>query len=88
VLYSSIDSSRDVSIRFRTKDERIVNLLIDSNVKYDDSGYFSHTRCFIRDDTGRKIREARAAVMLDETKWNLKMLDQFMSRSLHRLRTP
>jgi PAS domain S-box-containing protein len=79
---------RDVPVRFRTKDGRIVNLLIDSNVKYDDAGNFSHTRCFIRDDTGRKIREARAALLLEETKRSLEMLDQFMSRSLHHLRTP
>jgi PAS domain S-box-containing protein len=79
---------RDVPVRFRTKDGRIVNLLIDSNVKYDDMGNFSHTRCFIRDDTSRKIREARAGLLLKETKRSLKMLDQFMSRSLHHLRTP
>jgi PAS domain S-box-containing protein len=79
---------RDVPVRFRTKDGRLVNLLIDSNVKYDDAGKFSHTRCFIRDDTGRKIREARAALLLKETKRSLEMLDQFMSRSLHHLRTP
>jgi PAS domain S-box-containing protein len=79
---------RDVPVRFRTKDGRIVNLLIDSNVKYDDAGNFSHTRCFIRDDTSRKISEARAALLLKETKRSLEMLDQFMSRSLHHLRTP
>jgi PAS domain S-box-containing protein len=79
---------RDVPVRFRTKDGRIVNLLIDSNVKYDDMGNFSHTRCFIRDDTSRKIREARAALLLKETKRSLEMLDQFMSRSLHHLQTP
>ena len=79
---------RDVPVRFRTKDGRIVNLLIDSNVKYDDMGNFDHTRCFIRDDTSRKISEARAALLLKETKRSLEMLDRFMSRSLHHLRTP
>jgi PAS domain S-box-containing protein len=79
---------RDVPVRFRTKHGRIVNFLIDSNVKYDDAGNFSHTRCFIRDDTSRKISEARAALLLEETKRSLEMLDQFMSRSLHHLRTP
>ena len=42
---------------------KIVPLLIDSNVAYkvDDKGEkaFNHTRCFIRDDTGRRVREAR-----------------------------
>jgi PAS domain S-box-containing protein len=82
------NSIYDVPVRFRAKDGRIVNLLISSNVKLDDGGNVSHTRCFIRDDTSRKIREARAAVLLRETKRSLEMLDQFMSRSLHHLRTP
>ena len=82
------NSIKDVPVRFRTKDNRIVHLLIDSNVKYDKHGSFGHTRCFIRDDTGRKIREARASLLLEETKRSLKMLDNFMARSLHHLRTP
>mmetsp|Transcript_3814 Transcript_3814/g.6360 ORF Transcript_3814/g.6360 Transcript_3814/m.6360 type:complete len:715 (+) Transcript_3814:122-2266(+) len=81
-------SIQDVPVRFRAKDGRIVDLLIDSNVKYDDSGNFAHTRCFIRDDTKRKIREARASLLLEETKRSLKILDNFMSRSIHHLRTP
>jgi PAS domain S-box-containing protein len=79
---------RDVPVRFRAKDGHVVDLLIDSNVKYDVNGKFEHTRCFIRDDTKRKISEARAKLLLDETKRSLKMLDNFMSRSLHHLRTP
>lgn len=79
---------RDVPVRFRTKGGKIVNLLIDSNVKYDDAGKFEHTRCFIRDDTPRKIREAQAQLLLDETKRSLRMLDNFMSRSMHHMRTP
>jgi signal transduction histidine kinase len=82
------NSIREVPVRFRTKDGRIVNLLIDANIKYDDAGNFSHTRYFVRDDTGRKIREDRAALLVEETKRSLAMLDQFMSRSLHHLRTP
>jgi PAS domain S-box-containing protein len=78
----------DVPVRFRAKNGKIVDLLIDSNVKYDDYGKFAHTRCFIRDDTKRKIREARAQLLLEETKRSLKMLDNFMSRSLHHMRTP
>ena len=38
----------------------VLDLLIDSNVNWNDDGTFRHTRCFIRDDTGRKIREAIA----------------------------
>jgi PAS domain S-box-containing protein len=79
---------KDVPVRFRAKDGHIVDLLIDSNVKYDCNGNFDHTRCFIRDDTKRKITEARAKLLLEETKRSLKMLDNFMSRSLHHMRTP
>jgi signal transduction histidine kinase/ActR/RegA family two-component response regulator len=77
-----------VPVRFRSKDGRIVDLLIDSNVKYDAEGKFAHTRCFIRDDTKRKVREARSSLLVAETKRSLKMLDSFMSRSIHHLRTP
>jgi PAS domain S-box-containing protein len=77
---------RDVPVRFRTKDGKMVHLLIDSNVRYESDGSFGHTRCFIRDDTGRKIREARASLLLEETKRSLRMLDNFMSRTLHHLR--
>lgn len=79
---------KDVPVRFRTKDGKLVHLLIDSNVRYNSDGSFGHTRCFIRDDTGRKIRESRASLLLEETKRSLKMLDNFMSRSLHHLGTP
>lgn len=79
---------KDVPVRFRTKDGKLVHLLIDSNVRYEKDGSFGHTRCFIRDDTGRKIRESRAQLMLEETKRSLSMLDNFMARSLHHLRTP
>jgi PAS domain S-box-containing protein len=51
------NSIKDVPVRFRTKEGKIVHLLIDSNVKYDEFGDFQHTRCFIRDDTGRKVQE-------------------------------
>ena len=58
-------------MRFRTKAGKLVNLLIDSNVAYKvtEAGekVFNHTRCFIRDDTGRRVREARAEAMLKET---------------------
>jgi signal transduction histidine kinase len=70
------------------KDGRIVYLLIDSNVKYNSDGSFGHTRCFIRDDTGRKIQDARASLLLEETKRSLRMLDNFMAQTLHHLRTP
>ena len=83
---------KDVPVRFRTKAGKIVPLLIDSNVAYtvDEHGEkaFNHTRCFIRDDTGRRVREARTEALLKEAERSLKMLDAFVSRTLHLIKTP
>jgi signal transduction histidine kinase len=49
---------------------------------------FNHTRCFIRDDTGRRVREARVEALLKETDRSLKLLDAFVSRTLHLVKTP
>lgn len=57
----------DVPVRFRTKDGKLVHLLIDSNVAYNPDGSFGHTRCFIRDDTVRKIRDARTKLLIHES---------------------
>ena len=71
---------------------KIVPLLIDSNVAYkvDDKGekVFNHTRCFMRDDTGRRVRKARTEALLREAERSLKMLDAFVSRTLHLIKTP
>jgi two-component system sensor histidine kinase VicK len=61
------NSIADVPIRFRNKDGRLVHFLVDSNVAYNKDGSFGHTRCFIRDDTARKIRDARTKLLLEET---------------------
>jgi PAS domain S-box-containing protein len=53
------NSIHDVPVRFRRKDGRIQHLLIDSNVNWNVDGSFNHTRCFIRDDTERLVRETR-----------------------------
>ena len=65
---------KDVPVRFRTKDGRIQHLLIDSNVNYKPDGSFNHTRCFIRDDTGRKIKDARADVATKEAARSLQQV--------------
>lgn len=66
----------------------MVHLLIDSNVAYNKDGSFGHTRCFIRDDTARKIRDARSKLLLEETERSLRMLDGFLSRTLHHVMGP
>lgn len=79
---------KDVPVRFRAKNGNIVPLLIDSNVNYTAAGEFNHTRCFIRDDTGRKVREAQTEVQLSEAKRTAQLFDKFVSRTLHLIRTP
>ena len=78
----------DVPVRFRTKDNKLVHLLIDSNVAYNTDGSFGHTRCFIRDDTARKIKDARTTLLLEENERSLRMLDSFLSRTLHHVMGP
>jgi PAS domain S-box-containing protein len=80
---------KDVPIRFRTRNGRTVDLLIETHVQFDEKdGSIAHSRCFVRDDTKRQIREARASLLQEETKRSLQMLDNFMSRSLHHMRSP
>lgn len=62
------NSIADVPVRYFTKDGRMVHLLIDSNVAYNKDGSFGHTRCIIRDDSARKIRDTRTKLLLEETK--------------------
>ena len=79
---------RDVPVRFRTKSGKVRDLLIDSNVNYKQDGSFNHTRCFIRDDTGRKVREARAEVLLRESERLVKDKGRFVAKLLHEIKTP
>ena len=79
---------RDVPVRFRTKTGGVRDLLIDSNVNYKNDGSFNHTRCFIRDDTGRKIREARAEVLLNEAQKNAEDKSRFIAKIMHEIKTP
>eukprot|EP00752_Nemacystus_decipiens_P002034 g1949.t1 len=82
------DTIRDVPVRFRTKTGKIQDLLIDSNVNYKSDGSFNHTRCFIRDDTGRKVREARAEAAVSAEKKLADGKRRFSSKLLHNIRTP
>ena len=79
---------RDVPVRFRSKGGSIRDLLIDSNVNFKHDGSFNHTRCFIRDDTRRKITEAHDIV---EKEMTLKLNTEksnFVSKLIHEIKTP
>lgn len=79
---------RDVPVRFRKKNGDIQDLLIDSNVNYTENGDFNHTRCFIRDDTGRMIREAKSKIQIKSQLAITKEKTKFLSMMIHTLRTP
>jgi len=90
-IFKSLGSGntiKDVPVRFRTKAGKIHHLLIDSNVNYKVDGSFNHTRCFIRDDTARKIKDARSGVVLKEAKRSLGQMDEFICKAFHNIRTP
>jgi len=79
---------KDVPVRFRTKDGSIRELLIDSNVNWNADGSFRHTRCCIRDDTNRKVREERLRVTAQKEAQLAKVKAAFMRKLLHEIRTP
>jgi PAS domain S-box-containing protein len=94
-ILSTLDSGKiikDVPVRFRSKAGKIVPLLVDSNVAYtvDESGkkVFNHTRCFIRDDTARRVRQARGEAKLREARRTQQLFDAYVSRTLHLVATP
>ncbi|CAM9424577.1 unnamed protein product [Scytosiphon promiscuus] len=77
---------RDVPVRFRTKAGKVQHLLIDSNVNYRPDGSFNHTRCFIRDDTGRILTEARVGASAAAARKLSEGKERFSSRLLQALR--
>ncbi|KAJ3036352.1 hypothetical protein HDV00_002825 [Rhizophlyctis rosea] len=78
----------DVPVRVRHKDGTIKNILVDSNVNYHPDGTFHHTRCFIRDDTARKLKEEKFKVQLEAAENATKLKDNFLQSVAHDLRTP
>ncbi|KAJ3182402.1 hypothetical protein HDU87_008566 [Geranomyces variabilis] len=78
----------DVPVRMRHKDGTIKHVLIDSNVNYHPDGTFNHTRCFIRDDTARKLQEAKLKLEAETAHEVLRSKEVFFSSVAHDLRTP
>jgi len=82
------NSIHDVPVRFRKKDGRIQHLLIDSNVNWNVDGTFNHTRCFIRDDTERLVRETRLKLQQNQLEELAKTKEALLRKVIHEVRTP
>ena len=76
----------DVPVRMMHKDGTIKHILVDSNVNYHPDGSFYHTRCFIRDDTARKLKEEKFKMQLEAAENANKMKDEFLQSVAHDLR--
>lgn len=61
---------------------------MDSNVNYHPDGSFHHTRCFIRDDTARKLKEEKMILQMEAADNAVKLKDDFLQSVAHDLRTP
>ena len=85
---SSGNSISDIPVRFRHKSGKIVDLLIDSNVNFNTDGTFNHTRCFIRDDTKRKIKEAKDVVLNEMSTKLATDKENFVAKLIHEIKTP
>lgn len=88
---------KDILVRFVTRSGATIHLLLDcdgiaitrrggaASSLAPPSYYY---RFFTRDDTARRIQEMRSNVSFQETNRSLRMLDDFMNRSLQQIRTP
>jgi signal transduction histidine kinase len=79
---------RNAPFRFRAKNGEVKYLVVDSNVNFNEDGSFRHTRCFIRNDNERRVREAILETDKRCTLLASKAKDKFIRRIFHEIRTP
>lgn len=82
------ETIRNAPFKFRTKSGEARYLAVDSNVSFHPDGTFKHTRCFIRDDNERRVREAINAMTTKQLKMSAAAKDNFIRRVFHEIRTP
>lgn len=78
---------RNEPFKFRTKCGELKYVVVDSNVSWNSDGTFKHTRCFIRDDTQRRIDEAVRNMELNHMKSLNVRKDSFIRRVFHDIKT-
>jgi PAS domain S-box-containing protein len=82
------ETIRNAAFRFRAKCGEIKYLVVDSNVNFNEDGSFRHTRCFIRNDNERRVREAVLETDRRLTEAAAKAKDKFIRRVFHEVQTP
>eukprot|EP00612_Vaucheria_litorea_P001863 CAMPEP_0171455264 /NCGR_PEP_ID=MMETSP0945-20130129/2231_1 /TAXON_ID=109269 /ORGANISM="Vaucheria litorea, Strain CCMP2940" /LENGTH=839 /DNA_ID=CAMNT_0011980475 /DNA_START=281 /DNA_END=2796 /DNA_ORIENTATION=- len=85
---SAGNTVRDIPVKGRTKSGEIVYFLIDSNVNFFPDNTFNHTRCFIRDDTSRKVREARLEALVESSNQIAMEKEAFILKIFNKIRGP
>lgn len=82
------ETIRNAPFKFRAKNGEARYLTVDSNVSWHPDGTFKHTRCFIRNDTERRIRDAVNESTINQAKQLAQSKDNFIRRIFHEIRTP
>jgi PAS domain S-box-containing protein len=78
----------DACIDWKTRKGAIRHMRLDSNVRFDRHGQFVNSRCFIRDDTAKHIRQVRCEIAMEANMRNRTHQDRFLRRLMHEFRTP
>jgi PAS domain S-box-containing protein len=81
------ETLHEYSARLRSKDGSLRDVLINSNVLWED-GRFVHTRCFTRDITERNRAEEARALAEEDLRDASRRKDEFLAMLAHELRNP
>eukprot|EP01038_Epipyxis_sp_PR26KG_P004408 gene4408-6234_t len=85
---SNGETVRNAPFKFRTKTGDAVYLRVDSNVSWHEDGSFNHTRCFIRNDTERKVKEAFNNAIRNKAETVAIAKNSFIRKVFHEIKTP
>mmetsp|Transcript_9200 Transcript_9200/g.20774 ORF Transcript_9200/g.20774 Transcript_9200/m.20774 type:complete len:669 (-) Transcript_9200:437-2443(-) len=80
---------KDVPMRFRAKDGRSLDLLLNACALRDsETGAVVRSRWCLSDDSQRRVREARDSLLLEETKRSMKQLERLATKTLRHTAAP
>ncbi len=81
-------SLRDLPFQLRAKNGEIKYVVVDSNTCYNPDGTFNHSRCYVRNDHERIVREAVIREGLEKYRQMAAEKDRFIRCTFHQIRTP